>query len=174
MAYRLESQQWVPFPLDQVFLFFANPRNLPRIMPSASGAKVSKLELVPPPDNDTVQSTSQFAGAGSAIVVSVKVFSFLPFHARWVARIVEFEWNHYFVDIQEKGLFKNWRHRHQFAAEVRDGIQGTLVGDVVEYEIGFGPLGAVAQKLLVSGQLQETFAHRQKILESLLAQNESS
>lgn len=171
MAYRLESQQWVPFPLEQVFLFFANPKNLPRIMPPASEAKISQMELVLPSDNGTVQSATQLAGVGSAIIVSVKVFPFLPVRAPWVARIVEFKWNRHFVDIQERGPFKSWRHRHHFAAEVRDGIQGTLVGDVIEYEIGFGPLGALAQKLLVSGQLQKTFAHRNKILESLLAEN---
>ena len=73
--------------------------------------------------------------------------------------------------IREKGPFQNWRHRHQFEADVRDGISGTLVSDIVDYEIGFGPLGALAQKLFVAGQMQRTFAHRQKILESLLSQN---
>ena len=174
MTYRVQFEQWVPFPIDQVFLFFADPSNLPRIMPPASGAKLLKVELTPQQANGVVPCASQLAGVGSVIIISVKVFPFLPFRAPWVARIVEFEWNHHFVDIQEKGPFKSWRHRHQFAAEVRDGINGTLVGDVVEYEIGFGPLGAVAQKLLVSGQLQATFAHRQEALESLLAENEPS
>ena len=168
MSYRMEFEQWVPFPLEKVFLFFANPQNLPRIMPPASGAKIAAMELVAPPSNGGLHGARQLAGVGSVAVVSVKMFPFLPFRAPWVARIVEFEWNHHFVDIQEKGPFKSWRHRHQFAAKVRDGIHGTLVGDVIEYEVGFGPIGTLAQKLLVSHQLQETFTHRQKILESLL------
>jgi len=172
VAYQLQFEQWVPFPVEQVFLFFANPNNLPRIMPTALGARLVRLELKAPPGN-AVAPASQLAGAGSAIVVSVRMLPFLPFRAPWVARIVEFEWNHHFVDTQEKGPFKSWRHRHQFAAEVRNGVSGTLVGDIVEYEIGFGPLGAVAQKLFVSGQMRGTFAHRQKILESLLAPDQS-
>ena len=167
MAYRLEVDQWVPFPLEQVFLFFANPNNLPRIMPPASGARLLRLELQPPPGN---VSSLTLAGVGSAIVVSVRVLPFLPFRAPWVARIVEFEWNHHFVDIQEKGPFKGWHHRHQFAAEMRNGVAGTLVGDVVEYEIGFGPLGVIAQRVLVAGQMRRTFAHRQQVLESLLTE----
>ena len=165
MAERLEFQQWVPFPLEKVFLFFANPNNLPRIMPQQLGAKILRLELQPPPG---APKDSPLAGTGSVASISVRMIPFLPFRAPWVARFVEFEWNHYFVDIQEKGPFKSWRHRHQFASEVRGGISGTLVGDIVDYEIGFGPLGAIAQKLLVSRQMQGTFAHRQKILESLL------
>jgi len=169
LTYSVEFEQWVPSPIEQVFLFFANPNNLPRIMPPALGAKLVHVELKAPPAHGLARNIP-LAGAGTAIIVSVRVLPFLPLRAPWVARIVEFEWNHHFVDIQEKGPFKSWRHRHQFAAGVRNGVAGTLVSDAVEYEIGFGPLGAVAQKLLVSHQLQETFAHRQKILESLLAE----
>lgn len=168
MVYRVAFEQWVPFPLEQVFLFFADPNNLPRIMPPASGARLLRLELKPPPGD--VISAKPIAGPGSAIVVSVRVLPLLPFRAPWVARIVEFEWNHHFVDIQEKGPFQSWRHRHQFASEIRNGIAGTLAGDVIDYDVGFGPLGALAQKFFVAGQMQRTFAHRQKILESLLSQ----
>jgi hypothetical protein len=46
-------------------------------------------------------------------------------------------------------------------------LDGTLVRDVVEYEIGFGPLGALANSLFVERQLRSTFAHRQKALSGL-------
>jgi ligand-binding SRPBCC domain-containing protein len=168
VAYRLEFQQWVPFPLEQVFLFFANPNNLPRIMPPQLGPKILRLELKPPPGTP---ADAQLAGTGSAAVISVRMVPFLPFRAPWVARIVEFEWNHHFADIQQEGPFKSWHHRHAFASEIRNGVNGTLVGDILDYEIGFGPLGAIAQKLFVARQMRQTFVHRQKILESLLAQS---
>ncbi len=170
MTYRVQFEQWVPFPIEQVFLFFANPNNLTRIMPPASEAKLLRLELKPPPANGSGSATP-LAGPGSAIVISVRILPFLPIRASWIARIIDFEWNHHFVDIQEKGPFKSWHHRHQFSSETRNGILGTLVGDVVDYEIGFGLLGALAQKFLIARQMQQTFAHRQKILESLLSQN---
>lgn len=33
MAQRFETRQWVPFPVELVFAFFANPSNLPHLMP---------------------------------------------------------------------------------------------------------------------------------------------
>jgi ligand-binding SRPBCC domain-containing protein len=53
--------------------------------------------------------------------------------------------DHYFADVQEKGPFKNWRHRHQFLAETRSGIAGTAVRDVIDYEVGFGFVGAMIE-----------------------------
>ena len=42
-----------------------------------------------------------------------------------------------------------------------------MVRDVIEYDVGFGWLGNLAQKLFVSRQLQRTFEYRQKALEKL-------
>jgi len=30
MIHHIQFEQWVPFTLEKVFLFFANPQNLPR------------------------------------------------------------------------------------------------------------------------------------------------
>lgn len=54
-------------------------------------------------------------------------------------------------------------------AETRNGVSGTLVRDVIEYEVGFGPLGAIANNLFVARQMRRTFAHRQQILPRLLS-----
>jgi ligand-binding SRPBCC domain-containing protein len=94
---------------------------------------------------------------------SFRVFPVLPLRARWIARITEFEWNHFFADVQEKGPFKNWRHRHQFLAETRSGIAGTVVRDVIDYEVGFGFVGAMIDAVFVRRQMQNTFAQRQEV-----------
>jgi ligand-binding SRPBCC domain-containing protein len=96
------------------------------------------------------------------------MFPFLPLRAQWIARITEFEWNHHFADVQEKGPFKSWHHRHEFLAESRGGVDGTLVRDVVEYEVGLGFLGSLANLLFVERQMRGTFLARQKILPDLL------
>ena len=93
----------------------------------------------------------------------------LPLRARWVARITEFEWNHHFADVQDKGPFKRWHHRHEFRAETRDTISGTLVRDVIDYEVGFGFLGRIADATFVRRQMESTFARRQESLPKLLA-----
>src|SRR6478609_9660493 len=172
MTHQIQFGQWVPVPIDRVFLFFADPQNLPRIMPPETGTEVNHLRLVTPPglspDSSTDTDRAALAGAGSEIVTSFRVVPFLPFRAQWIALITEFEWNHHFADIQKKGPFKSFHHRHELTGETRNQIKGTLVRDVIEYEVGFGWLGELARKLFVSRQLQRTFAYRQKALEKLL------
>lgn len=173
MIHRVEFEQWVPHPIEQVFLFFANPENLPRIMPPQTGTEIVRLKLVAPPgiaeERVTVTDRAPLAGAGSEIVTSFRLLPFLPLRARWTALITEFEWNHHFADAQTQGPFKSFHHRHELTAEVRNEVNGTVIRDVIEYEVGFGWLGEAAQKFLVSRQLQQTFEYRQKALVKLLA-----
>jgi len=171
MSYRLEFVHWVPYSHQQVFFFFADPRNLPRIMPANTSTRIEHLLLVAPPTappSNSRKAPEQLAGIGSEIVTSFRVAPPLPFRKRWTARITEFEWNHHFADIQVTGPFQSWLHRHEVAEEMRDGIEGTRVCDRIEYEIGYGVLGEIAQGLFVDRQMRATFAHRQRVLEGLL------
>lgn len=136
-------------------------------MPAATETKIDRLHRVAPPGSASV-SAPQAAGIGTVIETSFRLFPFLPFRARWVARITEFHWNYFFADVQEKGPFKQWHHRHEFAEETRNSIRGTLVRDVIDYEVGFGPLGRIANSLFVQREMRRTFAHRQEILPKLL------
>jgi len=166
MPSHLEFEQWVPFRIERVFAFFANPENLPRIMPAATGTRLILLNRMPPPPG---VSGEKAAGVGSTIVTSFRVLPFLPLRARWIARITEFEWQVYFADVQDSGPFKTWHHRHEFAAETREGVNGTQVRDVIDYEVGFGFLGAIANALFVRHQMENAFAQRQAILPTLLS-----
>jgi ligand-binding SRPBCC domain-containing protein len=169
MIHHAQFDQWVPAPVDCVFLFFANPENLPRIMPPETGTRLVRRNLVSPP-GDRIGSVDRasLAGIGSEIVTSFRVIPFLPFRVRWTARIAEFEWNHHFADVQQDGPFKSFYHRHEFAAQSRDGVNGTLVRDQVDYEVGFGCLGGLVQRVFVGPPLRRTFEYRQKALLHLL------
>ncbi len=168
MPQHLKFEQWVPFPIERVFAFFSNPENLPRIMPASSGTRLIAINSMPAPTPPT-GSGDKAAGVGSTIVTSFRVFPPLPIRAQWIARITEFEWNHRFADVQDKGPFKSWHHRHEFRLEVREGVTGTRVRDVIDYEIGFGFLGAIANAFFVRRQMESTFAQRQRTLPQLLA-----
>jgi ligand-binding SRPBCC domain-containing protein len=168
MISHLQFEQWVPFPLKEVFLFFANPDNLPRIMPPGAGTRLDELRLVAPPPLGTT-NTQSLAGVGSEIVTSFRILPFLPFRAQWIALITEFEWDHHFADIQKAGPFKRFHHRHELAAQTRDGVLGTMVRDAIEYEVGFGVLGRIADWAFVQPQFRRTFAYRQVALVKLLA-----
>lgn len=169
MSHAIEFAQWVPWSREQVFVFFADPRNLPRIMPSSQDTRIEHLSLrSPPPPLNSVRPLQPLAGVGSEIVTSFRVAPPLPSRHRWVARITEFEWNDHFADVQVEGPFARWLHRHEFAAEVRNGISGTVVRDRIEYAIDLGIFGRVAQVVFVDRQMKSTFAHRQRVVEGLL------
>lgn len=85
-----------------------------------------------------------------------------------MSRITEFEWGHHFADVQDSGPFKQWHHRHEFDQATRNGIEGTLIRDVIEYEVGFGFVGSMANALFVRRQMESTFAERQRKLSELL------
>jgi ligand-binding SRPBCC domain-containing protein len=166
MRYHVEFEQWVAFPLKQVFRFFANPQNLPRIMPPTLGTAILQMRLVPPPGTEASQN---LAGEGSEIVTSFRLLPGLPLRAEWTAQITEFAWDHHFADIQKEGPFRWFQHRHEFEGEARAGQAGTLVRDIVDYDPGWGALGTLGQKLLLARQLEKTFLYRQARLETLLA-----
>jgi ligand-binding SRPBCC domain-containing protein len=149
-----------------VFLFFANPQNLPRIMPPATGTKLLELRLIPPPGANG-DAGKNLAGPGSEIVTSFRLLPFLPLRTSWTARITEFEWNHHFADLQIKGPFKRFYHRHEVVSESRNAVEGTIVRDVIEYDVGYGFLGGWA-KGMVTAQLHGTFQYRQRAVETLL------
>ena len=164
MADHLEFEDWVPFSLSHVFAFFSDPQNLPRIMPASSGTRLIALHRKPAPESNA-------AGVGSTIVTSFRVVPGLPFRSQWIARITEFESNHHFADVQDQGPFKSWHHRHEFRAENIEGVEGTLVRDVIDYDVGFGPLGSLVNALFVRNQIKRTFLERQRKLPELLRQS---
>jgi ligand-binding SRPBCC domain-containing protein len=106
---------------------------------------------------------------GTEITLSVRLLPPLPLRTPWIARIVELVPGSHFADVQVKGPFRAWRHRHGFEAALRDGTDGTVVRDEVEFELGFGPLGDAAARLLVGPRLEATFAERQRRLADVLA-----
>jgi ligand-binding SRPBCC domain-containing protein len=172
MIHRIRFEQWVPVAIEKVFLFFADPNNLPPIMPPETGTELAALRLVPPSTNPSEprdpSECAELAGVGSEIVTSFHPVTFLPLRSQWIALITEFEWNHHFADIQKKGPFKRFQHRHEFSVETRNGATGTVVRDAIEYDAGFGVLGDLADKLFIANSLKETFEYRQKMLEKLL------
>lgn len=157
--------------VPRVFAFFADLENLPRLMPPETFTQVDSQHLAAPPPSPCRDdlSSRRVAGIGSIINTSFRPLSWLPWRRKWTAVITEFEWNHHFADVQQKGPFKRWQHRHEFRAECRNGLDGTVVRDVIEYEVGFGALGALANWLFIERAIKKIFDQRQKVLPELLA-----
>jgi ligand-binding SRPBCC domain-containing protein len=167
MSQRLHVEHWIPVPLPKVFAFFADPHNLPRIMPPSQGAKILKLNLVPPRlvGGTRPGGYERMAGTGTEITFKFRAIPHIPIHERWVAVITEFSFNEHFSDIQKQGPFKSWHHTHTFESRTIDGQEGTLVGDEVEYEVGFGVVGSFLEKMLFHRMMKGIFEHRKKALQ---------
>jgi ligand-binding SRPBCC domain-containing protein len=159
-----ETEQWLPYPPEVVFAFFAMPENLPRIMPKWQRARIEEANFAAPPPRppSNIGLRSFAAGQGTRITISFRPFPYSPIRIPWKARIVEFDWNCFFCDEQEEGPFAFWRHCHRIRTQEQDGVQGTLVADHVEYALPLGPLGELANALFVKRQMAATFAYRHK------------
>lgn len=143
----LESRLWLALPRPEVFAFFADARHLELLTPPAMRVRLLTRDVV------------MRAGA---------VFDFrlwwLVVPWTWRVFIREYDPPYRFVDVQVRGPYSRWEHRHRFAAE--DG--GTWVDDRVTYQLPLGPLGVVTHALIVRRQLRVLWAYRRRRLESLL------
>jgi hypothetical protein len=147
--HRLTGHQRLDQPLDVVFAFFAQARNLEQITPPWL-----RFELLEPEPAEM--------GEGTLIDYRLRLHG-LPL--RWTSRIDEWAPGHGFVDRQLRGPYRLWRHRHTFVA---DG-NGTIVGDEVEYALPLGTLGDLAHSLFVRRDLGRIFAYRRQAVSRLLA-----
>ena len=110
------------------------------------------------------------AGLGTEIVFKFRAVPYLPIHEKWVALITGFSLNESFSDTQKQGPFHRWQHTHFFEAETIGGRDGTLIRDVVEYEVGFGAIGRMLETMVFQRMLRKTFGYRKKALESIFTE----
>ena len=143
----LESRVWIDRPRPEVFAFFNDPENLPRLTPP--GFRL-RLMRAPP---------TLSAGA----VLDFRVI-WLGVPLRWRAYIREYDPPFRFVDVQVRGPYARWEHRHRFLEE--NGA--TLMEDRVTYRLPLGPLGALTQRLVVRRQLQTLWRYRTRRLGELV------
>ena len=171
MRHTMTMRQWVPYPVAQVFDFFADPANLPPLMPAWQHARIDRSTLKPPPTpaGSRTWSRGDAAGAGSRMLISFRAVPFVPLRSQWDARIVEFAWDDHFCDEQASGPFAYWRHCHRLHGETRGEQHGTIVTDEVTFAFPLGVLGEAAYWLGGRAQVRMLFRHRQRQLVRLLA-----
>jgi ligand-binding SRPBCC domain-containing protein len=173
MMQSFQTHQWVPFPVELVFAFFANPTNLPHLMPRKFETRIEDARIQPPPQrpmhpDPTRRFRSVAAGVGSEILISFFPIPWVPRRVSWMARITEFVWNSHFCDEQMRGPFTHFRHRHGIQAETREDVEGTLVADDIEFALPYALIGRLGEAL-VRKNLANSFAYRQKRLPEILS-----
>ena len=147
MVYRLERTTFIPRKQEEVFAFFSEAGNLQRITPSFLDFEITTPQPIA-------------MRAGTIIDYKMKLFG-LP--VRWRTLIKEFEAPTHFVDIQTKGPYRLWHHRHEFKAVPG----GTEMRDQVDYELPFGPLGSLVRALFVRRTLEKIFDHRSAVIQDV-------
>ena len=143
----LRTELRVEKPIHEVFAFFAAAENLERITPPELGFRIA----TPAPLH---------MESGSLIDYRLSLFG-VPF--AWRTRITEWNPPHSFTDVQLKGPYAQWIHRHTFSA---DG-DGTIMRDAVYYRLPVPLLGMLAWPL-VRLQLARIFSYREQRIRSLL------
>lgn len=148
LLHRLYREQLVPRPVEDVFGFFAEAANLELITPPWLGFRL-------------VGSDPVVMRRDTLIEYRLSLHR-LPL--RWVSRIALWEPGRTFVDVQVRGPYRVWRHRHEFEHAGRD----TVVRDHVDYALPLGPLGAVAHASFVERDLARIFDYRRAAVARLL------
>lgn len=146
-THRLHASQLIERPIDEVFDFFSRPENLARITPP--GMCFDRLS----------DDTEMCAG----LEIDYRIRPLLGIPMRWRTRIDTYEPPNSFSDVQLRGPYRRWEHRHTF----RSVAGGTLIEDDVTYELPLGPLGAIAHGLIVRGQVLEIFRYRARTIAAI-------
>ena len=87
---------------------------------------------------------------------------------RLTAKIIEMQAPHRFADEMTEGRFKTLKHVHEFEGATRNGKNGTLMRDTLQWTSPFGPLGTLADILLLRRHLQKILTRRNQRLKALL------
>ena len=171
MRHRFRTTQWLPYPVDFVFAFFADPSNLPKLLPPWQEARIDEIELHPASHRFGHTAGGYIAaGRGTRLTLSFRPSRLSPVRLSWVALIEDFHSNERFCDRQIEGPFRYWRqcHRVQEWQQEATGEDGTLLIDTIEYELPFGRIGNLANRVAVRAMLRNLFKHRHQRTEELL------
>lgn len=135
-------EQLIPRPIDEVFAYFADAENLEAITPPWL-----RFEMLTP------QPVAMHAGA--ILQYSLRLHGW-PIH--WTTAITVWRPPFEFVDVQLRGPYRLWHHRHTFEAVGN----ATRMVDVVDYRLPLGWAGSLMHGLFVRRDLQAIFNYRQE------------
>lgn len=140
----LERSVEIAAPVEEVFAFHLDTRNAARISP---------------PSTRVLDVRGTFPVTAGAIVEMRMRERPSPVATTWRVRIEAVDPPARIVDVAERSPFAAWRHEHLFTPLGPDRCRMT---DRVTYRLPAGPLGALADRLLVRRMLGRAFAERHR------------
>ena len=142
----IERSQLVALSVEDSFAFFADAYNLEALTPPWLGFRIltrdrSRCERERRSSTCSPRTGSPSAGAPRSSSGNRDGVS-------WTAQV--------------KGPFRLWEHTHAF----EERPDGTLIRDTVLYRMPYGPLGAIAHRILVARDLERIFDYRRDAVDA--------
>jgi ligand-binding SRPBCC domain-containing protein len=153
----LEFETPIAAPMAEVWGFFENVTHaIPAIYSPADRIQVEHADLPP-------------AVGGKVIILARGPFGTFRMVAKFVENrpphAVAFGEEARFVDEQESGPFKSWRHEHDFE---RIDEKNTRMLDRVTYRVPFGAIGIIADWIYVRRRIKAMFKYRSEAVKRAL------
>ena len=137
-----EQQQWTPKPLNEVFDFFSDVKNLELLTPPLLKFKV-------------LDKSTENIQEGSKINYKLKIHG-VP--TKWTSLITDWQPMNEFSDVQLKGPYAKWYHRHLF----KSFAGGVLLEDKVVYRLPFSQIGGNLLHWFILKDIKAIFSYRRK------------
>ena len=148
MYYELTDRFRVERTIDQTWAFFSDAENLPKITPPSMRFRIDASPAGGIEQDSILDYTVRVGG--------------LP--VRWRTLISSWYPPYQFIDLQIRGPYSVWHHRHTF----KSVDQGVECSDQVIYKLPGGWIGRAAQPLMVRKQLLTIFRYRRDAIGKLL------
>jgi ligand-binding SRPBCC domain-containing protein len=113
--------------------------------------------LMPPWEKSRIIEAAPNLRPGARAIVETRILGL--FKARWVSLHTAYNPPQMFEDVQVKGPFKSWRHRHIISPHE----EGATLRDEIEYEPPLGFLGRAFAPLVIIPRLEKLFTYRHEI-----------
>jgi ligand-binding SRPBCC domain-containing protein len=143
MIHRLSREQIIPAPLEKVWEYFRDPKNLNIITPPDMNFEILYGGDIPMYEGQLIEYRVEFVRG---------------IRSRWLTEISHVRECEYFVDEQRMGPYRLWYHEHAF----EERPSGTLMKDQVTYAVPMGFLGDILDRIWIAGRLKQIFDYRRK------------
>ena len=148
-VFSIRRRQLLPISIEEAWAFFSSPHNLAKITPSKMNFQI--LEI----------------GGGERLHVGQLIRYNVNIHpiawVEWITEIAHVNEPFEFTDIQKKGPYSFWQHKHIF----HETESGTEMVDEISYAVPGGPIGQLVNTLFVEREVNAIFDHRHDVLREL-------
>ena len=122
--------------------------------------------LVPPWEKVKIIEKADISRIGSRTIIESRILG--PIKVKWIAEHTAFDPPRMFEDVQIKGPFRKWRHRHI----VIPHEDGSILRDEIEFEPPLAIFGPLAAPMAITPRLEKMFAYRHEVTRRWCEQGE--